>query len=50
MAVYNYWTSGLDWWTDTKNLFYASNETYSPVHCMMHHAANQFPTQQMPQP
>ena len=25
------WTSGLDWWTDTKNHFYASNETYSPV-------------------
>ena len=22
---------GLDWWTDTKNHFYASNETYSPV-------------------
>ena len=25
------WTSGLDWWTDTKNHFYAPNETYSPV-------------------
>ena len=36
-AVYNHWTGlvdwtgGLDWWTDTKNHFYASNETYSPV-------------------
>ena len=37
MAVYNHWTGlvdwtgGLDWWTDTKNHFYAPNETYSPV-------------------
>ena len=36
-AVYNDWnrlvdwTVGLDWWTDTKNHFYAPNETYSPV-------------------
>ena len=36
-AVYNHWTrlvdwtGGLDWWTDTKNHFYAPNETYSPV-------------------
>ena len=32
MAIYNHWTGlvdwtgGLDWWTDTKNHFYASNE------------------------
>ena len=25
------WTGGLDWWTDNKNHFYASNETYLPV-------------------
>ena len=25
------WNGGLDWWTDTKNHFYASNETYLPV-------------------
>ena len=37
MAVYNHWTGlvdwtgGLDWWTDTKNHFFAPNETYSPV-------------------
>jgi len=23
------WTGGLDWWTNTKNHFYASYETYS---------------------
>ena len=22
---------GLDWWTDTKNYFYVSNETYLPI-------------------
>ena len=22
------WTGGLDWWTDTKNHFYASNEIH----------------------
>ena len=32
LAIYNHWTGlvdwtgGLDWWTDTKNHFYASNE------------------------
>ena len=25
------WNGGLDWWTNTKNHFYASNETYLPV-------------------
>ena len=25
------WTSGLDWWTDTKNHSYAPNKPYSPV-------------------
>ena len=36
-AVYNHrtglvdWTGGLDWWTETKNCFYAPNETYLPV-------------------
>ena len=37
-AVYNHWTglvdwtSGLDWWTDTKNHFFTLfNKTYSPV-------------------
>ena len=36
-AVYNHWTAlvdwtgGLDWWTDTKNHFYASNKTHWPV-------------------
>ena len=37
MAVYNHWTGlvdwtgGLDWWTDTKNHFYASNEIHMPI-------------------
>ena len=25
------WTSGLDWWTDTKNHFMVSNKTHWPV-------------------
>ena len=25
------WTSGLDWWTDTKDNFTLSNETHSPM-------------------
>ena len=36
-AVYNQWTGlvdwtgGLDWWTDTKNHFYASNKIHMPI-------------------
>jgi len=25
------WIAGLDWWTDTKNHFYASNEIHMPI-------------------